>query len=77
MLDRMAAWRSLRRPNFTPPSRDDIEAHDYDVFTRRAHLTAWGKLRRLPGIWWRVRDGSWLSGDHGHRKPMVPAGESV
>lgn len=30
---------------------DDIEAHDYDVFTRRAHLSAWGKLRRLPGIW--------------------------
>ncbi len=26
---------------------DDIEAHDYDVFTRRAHVGAWGKLRRL------------------------------
>ena len=34
---------------------DDIEAHDYDVFTRRAHLGAWGKLRRLPGLWWRTR----------------------
>jgi phytoene synthase len=34
---------------------DDIEAHDYDVFTRRAHVSAWGKLRRLPGIWWRSR----------------------
>lgn len=34
---------------------DDIEAHDYDVFTRRAHLGAWAKLRRLPGLWWRVR----------------------
>jgi phytoene synthase len=30
---------------------DDIEAHDYDVFQRRAHVTTWGKLRRLPGIW--------------------------
>lgn len=30
---------------------DDIEAHDYDVFRRRAHVTTWGKLRRLPGIW--------------------------
>lgn len=29
----------------------DIEAHDYDVFNRRAHVGTWGKLRRLPGIW--------------------------
>lgn len=34
---------------------DDIEAHDYDVFHRRAHLGTWGKLRRLPGIWWRLK----------------------
>jgi phytoene synthase len=34
---------------------DDIEAHDYDVFSRRAHLSAWRKLGRLPGIWWRNR----------------------
>lgn len=33
----------------------DIEAHDYDVFTRRAFVSNWGKLRRLPGIWWRSR----------------------
>lgn len=33
---------------------DDIEAHDYDVFTRRASLSTWGKLRRLPGIWLRA-----------------------
>jgi phytoene synthase len=36
---------------------EDIEAHDYQVFTRRAHLTRWGKLRRLPGIWQRARRG--------------------
>jgi len=35
---------------------EDIEAHDYDVFTRRAHVGTWGKLRRLPGIWWQ----SWM-----------------
>lgn len=29
----------------------DIEEHDYDVFSRRAHASAWEKLRRLPGIW--------------------------
>jgi len=33
----------------------DIEAHDYDVFHRRAHVSSWGKLRRLPGLWWRCR----------------------
>ena len=34
---------------------EDIEAHDYDVFRRRAHISGLGKLRRLPGIWWRSR----------------------
>lgn len=33
----------------------DIEAYDYDVFARRAFVSKWGKLRRLPGIWWRSR----------------------
>lgn len=32
---------------------DQIEANDYDVFSRRASIGAWQKLRRLPGIWWR------------------------
>lgn len=36
---------------------DDIEAHDYDVFNRRAHVGAWGKLRRVPGLWWQTRFG--------------------
>lgn len=35
----------------------DIEANDYDVFSRRAHVTQWGKLQRLPGIWWHSRFG--------------------
>lgn len=34
---------------------DDIEAHDYDVFSRRAHVSKWGKIRRLPAIWWQTR----------------------
>jgi 15-cis-phytoene synthase len=34
---------------------EDIEAHDYDVFHRRAHISGLGKLFRLPGIWWRSR----------------------
>jgi len=36
---------------------EDIEAHDYDVFRRRAHLSFGAMLARLPRIWWRVRTG--------------------
>jgi phytoene synthase len=34
---------------------DDIEANDYDVFNRRAHLSTGGKLKRLPKIWLRSK----------------------
>jgi len=34
---------------------DDIQGHDGDVFSFRAHLDGWAKLRRLPGIWWRTQ----------------------
>lgn len=34
---------------------DDIEAHDYDVFNRRAYVSTWGKLRHLPRLWWQLR----------------------
>jgi 15-cis-phytoene synthase len=34
---------------------DDIEAHDYNVFQRRAHVSSWGKLRLLPQVWWAIR----------------------
>ncbi len=34
---------------------NDIEAHDYDVFSRRAYVSQWGKLRRLPALWWQTR----------------------
>ena len=33
----------------------DIEKNDYNVFSRRAVVSKWGKLRRLPGIWLRSR----------------------
>jgi 15-cis-phytoene synthase len=29
---------------------DEIEANDYDVFSQRAHLNAWGKFKRLPRV---------------------------
>ncbi|NWG05867.1 MAG: phytoene/squalene synthase family protein [Chloroflexi bacterium] len=34
---------------------DDIERHDYDVFSRRASLGALGKLSRIPSLWLRVK----------------------
>jgi 15-cis-phytoene synthase len=39
---------------------DDIEAHGGDVFRRRAYVSTWGKLRRLPGIWWSQRCRGWV-----------------
>lgn len=38
---------------------DDIEAHNHDVFHRRAHVNGRKKLLRLPGIWWRVRTNAY------------------
>ena len=37
----------------------DIEVHDYDVFTRRAHTRDLQKLALMPGIWWRARSGKY------------------
>ncbi len=34
---------------------NEIEARDGDVFSQRVEISTWGKLRRLPGIWWRTR----------------------
>lgn len=34
---------------------EDIERNDYQVFSRRAHVSGVGKLGRLPGIWLALR----------------------
>lgn len=34
---------------------DKIVANEYDVYTRRAHLSSAEKLKLLPNLWWRVR----------------------
>jgi 15-cis-phytoene synthase len=34
---------------------EEIEKNDYDVFNRRARLSAMGKLSRLPALWWKLR----------------------
>jgi phytoene synthase len=34
---------------------DKLSAHDYDAYSRRAHLRLREKVARLPRIWWDVR----------------------
>ena len=34
---------------------DDIEKHDYNVFTRRANLSALGKVGRIPALWLKIK----------------------
>lgn len=43
---------------------NDIEAHDYDVFSRRAYVGTWGKLSRLPSIWWHSRRATPVAAVH-------------
>jgi phytoene synthase len=35
---------------------DAIEANDYDNFSKRASLSAWKKLSRVPALWWKVQN---------------------
>ena len=37
---------------------DEIERNDYDVFAKRASLSAWKKLRRVPTLWMRIKRNS-------------------
>lgn len=34
---------------------DEIEKNDYDVFSKRASLSLWEKLKRVPALWLKVR----------------------
>lgn len=34
---------------------DDIEKHDYNVFNRRANLSALGKVSRIPALWVKIK----------------------
>ena len=36
---------------------DEIEAHEYDVLTRRAYISNSKKMLRVPGIWYRAMTG--------------------
>ena len=54
---------------------DDIEVHDYDVFSRRAHTTKREKLLNLPGIWWRAKTNQYvhLANKPVHTQPALVA----
>jgi 15-cis-phytoene synthase len=55
LLEREGRLAIVAASNLYAAILDDIEAHDFDVFSRRAHISAIGKLRRIPGIWLRVQ----------------------
>ena len=55
MLEREGQFAIGAASTFYCGILDDIEKHDYDVFSRRASLTAWGKVRRVPGLWWKIK----------------------
>ena len=54
---------------------DDVEEHQYDVFSRRAHTTGPEKLAHLPGIWWRSKTNQYvhLVDEPVHTQPVIVA----
>ena len=54
LLEKDGQMAILAASDFYQGILDDIEKNDYDVFSRRASLSAWGKLQRLPSLWWKM-----------------------
>jgi 15-cis-phytoene synthase len=55
MLDRDGRFAIAAAGDLYEGILDDIQAHHYDVFSRRAHVSAAGKARRLLLVWLRVQ----------------------
>ena len=55
MLDADGRFAIAAAANLYRAILNKIEENDYDVLTQRASVGAWGKIRRLPGIWWSSR----------------------
>lgn len=55
LLDKDGRFAIMAAADLYEAILNDIEAHDFDVFHRRAHTSVIGKLRRLPFIWWRSK----------------------
>jgi len=54
LLERQGQLAISAASDFYQGILNDIESHDYNVFTRRASLSAWDKLRRFPPLWWKI-----------------------
>jgi phytoene synthase len=66
LLSRQGRLAIAAAADFYSAILQDIEANDYNVFDRRAHLSGWAKARRVPSLWWRSRQFSyarWRTGD--------------
>jgi phytoene synthase len=55
MLDAQGRFAIAAAATFYREILDAIEANDYDIFSQRAHVSKWGKIRLLPFIWWRTK----------------------
>jgi phytoene synthase len=55
LLDREGRLAILAASDFYQGILDDVEKNDYDVFNRRAGLSGWGKMKRIPSLWWKFR----------------------
>jgi phytoene synthase len=55
MLDREGQLAIGAASIFYQGILDEIEKNDYNVFTKRASLSAWEKLRRVPTLWMRIK----------------------
>jgi phytoene synthase len=54
-LDRDGQMAIAAASDFYQGILEDIETHDYDVFSRRASLSAIGKIKRIPALWMKIR----------------------
>jgi phytoene synthase len=55
MLDRDGRFAIAAAATLYRGILDDLETHDYNNFTRRAHVNKRGKVVRLAQAWWNVR----------------------
>ncbi len=55
LLDRSGRFAIAAAAGLYEAILTDIARHDYDVFGRRASVSALGKLSRLPGLWLRMQ----------------------
>lgn len=54
LLDRSGQFAIAASADLYQAILEDIERNDYNVFTYRPHLKGLEKLKRLPGIWWKI-----------------------